>query len=724
MKKFSKILVALLSLSLLVAVFSVVSAAADSKTGSARLNITKDPYNVYNDFSEGKTGTNVTWGQATENDGDQAVGVNISYNSGYFRIWGSGGQPSHAGNSGKYWAINYNQGAKAGIIKSNLFETDYTVLDFEFAADRYTFSYTADVQRTVTGGKNFTENLTATTLYTTATLEEVEEYFNNPALLEGEFSVTTSKGTTKYATQTDVVSNVQIDESSLTPSYLEGAMLGSALLTSKAAISSTASVSRANAVSFGIYIVRDTEGNWYFSNSNSYKADATNYRLSNKVGVADHISIVFDNGISNEGYITYTIYMNGEYYYANKLSAYAASTYTYIAVRGTGFILPAASKAESKYSLMIDNVGYNWYRANPVVDDVHTTSWEHYNSGAKYGVDDLITDLKAGVINPIYNCEDVLYKSDYYSSNGAVIVDNNPDDDAEGEYVSLSAYVPDLLTKIKNGAKVTVEIDVDNFDVPDGVDNFTLSYNARKVNLSFSDSFNEKFLCLPNGKDSYTVRTLIDSDYVKFNYSVGGALVKSTRIPFTRSLETGVNLLKLKIADSTLYSGSCTSWTFDIDGSYENAPMLNLYPEEAVRTLSYTELKLVNEEFGGNLEVKGDVSNVSFSALSISDYKYFAGYVVNGELYVLEDSQGGYNQYKDLTTLEAESANWGEGVKCYKVANGSVSEYNWSNAQNLSMQDGEPTKTLWHTTEISGAISILDFSAPALDVVPQSNFEK
>ena len=433
MKRFSKVLTVLLMASLLVGALSVMPTTAAEKTGSARLNITNDPNNYFNDFSNNKTGG--TYGAAHQSDGDGIKGVKRDNTTGALLITNDPAATANASDVLAGWTMTKWWNNAARYKGSDLYETSFAVLDFEFGAARYWYSYDED-------------------------------------------------GTVKYKTVSSL-SNVkdQIIESGL------GFAPGTTLRTHLQTQPNTSTKYDTRKYDDFLFLVQDSDGVWYFSADDKY--DESDVKMANRVGVTDHISMVVDS-TTTPGTVKYHIYINGEYFSSKALS-YTADKNLAASFRGFGVKVPGATKGSDRYAYLLDNIALNWYRTDVQADDnAVVVAWSPYNSGDKYGVDDLARDLANGITNPIYTCDDVLYRGDYYSSNGAVYVDNDLTDKDEGVRTSIPAFVPNVVSQIKNDAKVTAEIDIPNFVVPEGVDNFTLEYDSQKVDITFSDDF----LCL------------------------------------------------------------------------------------------------------------------------------------------------------------------------------------------------------------------------------------
>lgn len=717
MKKLSKIIVALLSLSLIVGVVASTALFGYAEESYDRLNITDDPYNRYNDYSSTKTDTTGNFGATLVNDGDQTVGTVTTYSSGYYKITTNGGKTRYTGSALQSWTLSHNAGIAADNWKSNFFETSYAVLDFELATDRYAFSYTADVQRsyvvTGSGATTSEETLTGATLYQmVASVEEFEAYLNDPSSLEGKKVYTNKKGSTYTCTTTDVVSNVVIDADSLTLAYGNGngsiGIAGSFIYATAATMATSGGkASRADLINLNGYAVRDPEtGNWYMSDkSGAYSPDNNNILLSNKLGVFDHITVVFDNQISNEGGISYAIYVNGEYLSSDLLkNGSKFNNIGYLSPRGMGIYMSGAQKITTNFSLMMDNLAFNWYREDVVLGANKVDSYSPYVSGDDvYGVDDLVADRIAGVYNRVYDCADVLYTDEYVSPNGTLTVD--------GVSANLPAKATELLKSVKNGSVIKTDLSINNFDVPDGVDSFTVEYDKTKADFTLSAEDRNNYIIVDNGGGVYTVRKALDSDKVTLDYVIKYAgkeiSVKLSKLLFGYAPESNITFSAFDLDTLALYEGSCTKWEFDIDGDF---PSVNLLDVEAIRALSFTEASLVQEEFGGVLAAYGKCDENSVTKTDFSTYAYVLGYIDElGMFHLVKDSEGGYEKYKSIATLESEMASHGENTVCYRIEQGET-----PSAKPVSDLSEIEKLALWHGYDISGIVSSLNYD-PALN---------
>ena len=465
-------------------------------SGKDRLNVTGDVENRYNDFSNTSTDVTGNLGANTTNDGDYEMGAAHDYSCGYFRIYGTGGQIKNTANGAlKAWTLSHNASVLANNFRSNYFDTSFAVMDFEFGADKYVFTYTADVERTVdfsgsSAPADKTESLEGATLYMLVdSYEEYLKYLNNPSKLNNaEGLVTTQRkdGSWSYV-QTDIISNAQVVEGSFTVALglgYDGATCLSTNLLYAANTNAGTKASRSDNNPLGAYLVQDTgSGLWYFSNKTAYTADGNNVLLSNKVGVTDHVSVVIDNGILNEGYISYTVYVNGQFLSTGKFDngkgLFSTSKCAYLSSRGVGVFIKNPYKAYNNYSIKIDDLAFNWYRTVTEYDTETTTdaytgvkSWSAYvpKAGVEFSLWDLYDDLKAGVHTSIELCDDVFYNKSTPRSSGWVTVDG-------GETVLFSdADIREALLNIENGASVITSRNISLTEIGEGIDEvyFTL----------------------------------------------------------------------------------------------------------------------------------------------------------------------------------------------------------------------------------------------------------
>ena len=458
-------------------------------SGYDRLNVTNDAYNRYNDYSTSSTDTTGRLGSTVVNDGDHTNGLKHTYSTGYQRIFTDGGTYHNTTNALMAWTLTHN-GVTANNWTSNILDTSYAVLDFEFGTDSYVFSYTADTVRTieVSGSepnaniKNSSEALTGQVFYKMVSSKaEFDAFVANPASLETTISTNHKNGSKYSYTQTDVITNVKVNEDSFTLALGSGTggvgIASNWLYAAADYYVDGKKAARDDLVNYKAYVVQDPKtGLWYMSDTNgTYSEGNSNVLLSNEVGVTDHISIVFDNGHIEAGKLTYIIYVNGEYltsavFEGTKSADKDVSKLSYLSARGFGVYLSGIQKALPNYSLMIDDLGFNWYRDVVSVDTENTetlgvgkVTYNEYTSGDLYGIDDLVADFKAGNVYPITKALDVYFNETLITKDGWVSVDN-------GKTVLVSpTQIAEALKNVTDYAEVITSRKLTLTSLPEGV---------------------------------------------------------------------------------------------------------------------------------------------------------------------------------------------------------------------------------------------------------------
>ena len=80
-----------------------------------------------------------------------------------------------------------------------------------------------------------------------------------------------------------------------------------------------------------------------------------------------------------------------------------------------------------------------------------------------------------------------------------------------------------------------------------------------------------------------------------------------------------------------------------------------------------------------------------------------------GMFHLVKDSEGGYEKYKSIATLESEMASHGENTVCYRIEQGET-----PSAKPVSDLSEIEKLALWHGYDISGIVSSLNYD-PALN---------
>ena len=372
------------------------------------------------------------------------------------------------------------------------------------------------------------------TFYTTvSTAKEYETYKNDlealynyvkgekqVSITEQKISKTSQKGDDKYEhiftvtiTNTDTFTAVKSVNDDLTLAYSEGAGISTFLRLTTEAKRAAGDYDERHYFTFFRLVQDEATKLWYLSDDAEYSKD--DILLVNEVGKTDHITLVSDN-VTTPHHIVFHVYVNGEYVKTlDKIPSAGGSTAdpdksrTVALVQydadestgrnktsnlisasmcGIGVIIPGGDKNQDKYAYMMDNVAFNWYRTDAVVDNVSdstnedafvgTESWSAYTKpeGSEYSILDLLADLNAGNVKPLYACDDVVYTTAYVAetANWAAVVGGT------------ATYIPALFTAdfedgdvlVTNANSIAIPSSINSFNLVSKNDNGTKVYGA------------------------------------------------------------------------------------------------------------------------------------------------------------------------------------------------------------------------------------------------------
>ena len=113
--------------------------------------------------------------------------------------------------------------------------------------------------------------------------------------------------------------------------------------------------------------------------------------------------------------------------------------------------------------------------------------------------------------------------------------------------------------------------------------------------------------------------------------------------------------------------------------------------------MSLLEAELIKEEFDGILTTYATAENGSVK--ETNGYAYIAGYLNDGVFTPIEDSDGGYEKYKDKSTLETEMKTWDSDVVYYEIVDGKATLPEGSAAQGASAIWNSSSNQLTGTTD-------------------------
>jgi hypothetical protein len=240
------------------------------------------------------------------------------------------------------------------------------------------------------------------------------------------------------------------------------------------------------------------------------------------------------------------------------------------------------------FSLLLDNVAFNFYVSKSGIDDFYVENEENK----------IVWDGT----RPLNTCPDVVFYDYKLSPNGYV--------DVDGDIASSKSAVNKLLNNLKDKSHIMSAMDLLNFEVPEGIENFAVEMlNGKEFSLS-EESENAYIITDVSG-NSFTVRKLRDSDAVtaRWVYKDGDKEIILREGKLVVSTEPTVPTIVPIIDDETgkLIVYNCSDWQFDIDGDFPN---INLYEQEPVRALDVYEATLIREDFGGTINIYAQTVNV------------------------------------------------------------------------------------------------------------------
>ena len=477
--------------------------------------------NKSNTFNAGST----IVGKEIRSDTEGTFPLSSSTNLGYLRIYRGTGAMYTAASLPSYgwsmssWAANANDYAI-----DNLLDYKYTVIDYDFGTDRYTFSYKAQLERDDLRDDydiahvDEDGNPVYTTLYKTVeSLEEYEMYKNNPDLLKGSTTYSSKSASYKYTDTVHAVDPTSISEPDL--AFVDGMALNLYLgETFQKMVDDSLAVKSYDSRQYAalLYVVKGNDGRWYMSADNKYSSN--DVLLANEVGVTDHITFVvyyandalkFNSYVNGElvrsgnvprttgnnpkvtayqrdeaGNIIYkTDETTGEFVlddkgnkialtekaaavksslnYFTKYDGEDENKHVSVSLRGLGVFLPTGSTANHSVALKYDDC-YSFMMDNMAIN------WydENYQSGDKNGIDDLI----AGDISSLYDCEDVVYNRNYVADRGHWATTD--------DFASVT-YIPGLFAEnLTDGGKIITDA-YEIYGIPAAVNSFILdSFNS------------------------------------------------------------------------------------------------------------------------------------------------------------------------------------------------------------------------------------------------------
>ena len=629
MKKFSKILAVLLSLTIVVGMLAMFVSAEESTayvidSGNQLVVVpVKDGDTLvsgnyaWQDWEDPNAKPEFAFNQQMGDfayTGANAILTNPQTGNRYLSFRRNLGKTTYNNGVGGY--IEWNTGDWAAsadsYTKGNMIGTyDYAVIDFDYGVDRYSMQVGHRVRTTTTNGVT-----TYTIIPTYRTYIEIDEEQVQKDI--DSVYVQLLADVEKYKSGLDGASapdKITLEEALETKSlaWLPG---GNFYLGVRTNTDATTYDSAKNGTHTSPFLtsVKGPDGCWYLSSDSKYSED--DYKLPEEINEFVHLTYIFR--ITDTKAIT-DVFVDG-----NFIATYSSTLKAVMCVDGIRYQAYKDYKDEDIYGIAVDNISVNYYEKG-------------YTSGSAFGIDDFFSsdDYKT---TPLYNCVDVVYNANYMSANGYVQLDDaNPVGVVPGD-------IEETLASVKDGSVLTVSVlDVLDFVVPDGVDSFSV-YVKNGATFTLSDESKLSYLVRYNEDGSYLVRKPFASETVTINWIYKGTTLKTELL----TVETMPDPSSLAYdtfdkATITLNYDSYVNWMFDIDGDF---PEINIYDYEPIRPLTELEIQLIQEDLGGVLNIVTDEKKTESVVLD-----YFIGEVINGEFVLAKDSKGSYDRYTDISTL-------------------------------------------------------------------------
>lgn len=389
----------------------------------------------------------------------------------------------------------------------------------------------------------------------------------------------------------------------------------------------------------------EKDGSFYMSFTDKDQAPNENAKISNEEGVYSHFTFVLAVDSSTEGIynIVASFYIDGVFIAETPVSTNQTSRLIV-----SRFATKAATNGWKGATYNQLNQAVNLYAAG----------------GEKAEAVRAVVDSK----EPLYSdtTGSLVYNAHYVLPNGNVVAS------IDGKNVYIPDAVETALSSINDGSEIETKVDIVDFDIPDGVEKFTLTYNPEETEFSICEDDAKEFFIIKNSENTYTVRKATENDKLMLKrvveYGDKELVISSAEFVFLLAPENDVTFTYFELNGLKLYTGTVSNWTIDVDGDVPEA--INLYDPEAIRGLTDSEAALIREEFDGILIASATAEDDAVEFIDFSDYAYIAGYEKNGVFTPKLDSNGGYENYKDIATLEAEKATWDADVVYYEIVDG------------------------------------------------------
>ena len=378
------------------------------------------------------------------------------------------------------------------------------------------------------------------------------------------------------------------------------------------------------------YYIKYLNGSWGVFAEGTSEANRI-ATLPDEIGVWTHISIVYVPDINDYRSSASYFFVNGEYLHTSTYtigSSYVLSAVEdfRINVSSSKNLLP--SKDENYWAVALDNCATNIYVPEYETDGTRNA----YSSGALYGIDDLISDVRENGEGYLTDCADTVFGSDYRYPHGERYVKVD-----DGERIYIPKLQADELMTVRNGSVVEITTDV-MISVPDGVTEFTVvTPNDSSVSLDPS-SLSECKMVLTSDVDgvkTYSVTPLSLNDKIILEWvDPLNNVLRTEEFTVGRVADPGnINASVLNL--DTMQAFVVTGWYWDLDGEG------SLYSESPASSVTMSDIALIG---GSTVTVYPKTETVDFS----TGMDYVAYYTDGGTVRL---SDLNTDNYADITNL-------------------------------------------------------------------------
>ena len=421
--------------------------------------------------------------------------------------------------------------------------------------------------------------------------------------------------------------------------------------------------SSSGSASVMLYLVKDTDGQWYYADADT-ASKATNKVKVSGVGTFDHITMimypkaVYDGGTLKGIELNGVAYVNGEIAFKKTILA-SSKNATSATCDEFRINVMDSIKTHDAYSYAVDNYTANYYGAG-------------YASEG-HGIDDLI-ESKSFTNGALYDCVDVVASKNYVSPNGYIQL-KNPS--GTRNRVSVPSYVAEELKLIEDGAALYTSMDLENFDIPESVSEIFIECNNKLVTVTPSEKLLAKGYKIEAVEGGYIVKVNDDLVTLKI-YDAVGNLIDETTLGFGFAPELD-GFDPSSVADGVIKYTESPEWEWSLDGE--------------IRAIDST------------MASKGDVITIipkESSITTISGATFAMGsYDDNYRFIPAKASDGTYTLYKNATgdTLIEEIAAAANGNIAILLADFTGLE---GDAANISATKGKDLSSKAYSLDLNG----------------------